>query len=239
MTDNALALAAADPTPPDPSGVICVVLAAGSSTRMGGRNKLLEPVDGAPMVATMVRAALASCADEVVVVTGKDRERVEACLSGLPVHLVWNPDHAQGLSTSLKAGISALPGGVRAVVVCLGDMPRVLQGHIDTLVRAFLADRDGSIFVPTWQGQRGNPVLWTVDLLPEVGTLAGDVGAKALMSRHATKVREVPVDAPGILTDVDTPRALRELTAPDDQRLVDHLNPTTTDPDRSECPPSR
>ena len=65
MTDDALE--AADPTPLAPSGVICVVLAAGSSTRMGGRNKLLEPVDGAPMVATVVRAALASRADEVVV----------------------------------------------------------------------------------------------------------------------------------------------------------------------------
>ena len=76
MTDDALETA--DPTPPAPSGVICVVLAAGSSTRMGGRNKLLEPVDGAPMVATVVRAALASRADEVVVVTGEDRERVRS-----------------------------------------------------------------------------------------------------------------------------------------------------------------
>ena len=102
---------AADRTPSIPSGVICVVLAAGSSTRMGRRNKLLETVDGAPIVATVVRAALASCADEVVVVTGEDRERVEACLSGLPVRLLWNPNHAQGISTSLKAGISILPGG--------------------------------------------------------------------------------------------------------------------------------
>ena len=198
---------------PIPSGVICVVLAAGSSTRWGGPNKLLERVDGVPMVLTVVRAALASSADEVVVVTGEDRERVEACLSGLPVRLLWNPDHAQGLSTSLRAGVSAVPTRARAVVVCLGDMPLVSPGHIDALIRAFLADSQGSIFVPTWQGKRGNPVLWTVDLLPEVGALKGDVGAKVLMSRHPTKVREIPVDEPGILTDVDTPEALRELTA--------------------------
>ena len=219
MTDDGLE--AGGPTRPARCGVICVVLAAGSSTRMGGRNKLLEPVDGTPMVATVIRAALASRADEVLVVTGEDRERVEACLSGLPVRLLWNPDHAQGLSTSLIAGVSALPSGARAVAVCLGDMPLVRPRHIDILIRAFLTDPDGSIFVPTWQGQRGNPVLWTVDLAAEVGTLAGDVGVKTLMSRHPTKVREVPVDAPGVLTDVDTPETLQELITSMTQNLAD------------------
>ncbi len=198
---------------PAPSGVVCAVLAAGSSTRMGGRNKLLERVDDVPMVATVVRSALASRADEVLVVTGEDRERVEACLSGLPVRLLWNPEHMKGLSTSLRTGVSDLPNGTRAVAVCLGDMPLVRSAHIDTLIRAFLADSEGSIFVPTWRGTRGNPVLWTVDLLPEIGTLTGDVGVKALMDRHPTKVREVPVDTRGVLTDVDTPEALHELTA--------------------------
>lgn len=193
------------------SGVTCVVLAAGSSTRMGGPNKLLERIDDVPMVVTVVRAALASPADEVLVVTGEDRERVEACLSGLQARLLWNPDHTEGLSTSLRAGVSVLPKGTRAVAVCLGDMPLVRPSHIDTLIRACLADSDGSIFVPTWQGKRGNPVLWTVDLLPEIGALTGDVGVKALMDRHPTKVREVPVDESGILTDVDTPEALEKL----------------------------
>ncbi len=198
------------------SGVVCVVLAAGSSTRMGGSNKLLQHVDDVPMVTTVVRAALASRADEVIVVTGEDHERVEACLSGLPVRLVWNPQHTQGLSTSLQSGVSALPTGTRAVAVCLGDMPLVRPAHIDTLVGAFLADSADSIFVPTWQGKRGNPVLWTVDVPPEIGTLTGDVGVKALMDRHPTKVREVPVHESGVLTDVDTPEALEKLTAPHD-----------------------
>ena len=203
---------------PAPSGVTCVVLAAGSSTRMGGPNKRLELVDDVPMVVTVVRTALASRADQVLVVTGEDRERVETCLSGLPVCLLWNPDHTEGLSTSLRAGVSVLPKGTRAVAICLGDMPLVRPSHIDTLIRAFLADPDGSILVPTWQGKRGNPVLWTVDLLPEIGTLTGDVGVKALMDRHPTKVREVPVHESGILTDVDTPEALEKLTAANDAR---------------------
>jgi len=207
---------------PGTSGVVCLVLAAGSSTRMGDRNKLLEPIRGTPMVATVVQTALASLADTVLVITGEDRERVEACLSELPVGLRWNPNHAQGLSTSLRAGVSALPEGTRAVVVCLGDMPHVQPGHIDTLVQAFLADPDGAIFVPTWQGRRGNPVLWTVDMLPEFATLSGDVGAKVLMSQHPTGLSEVPMDGPGILTDVDTPEALRELKASVTKQPDDH-----------------
>ena len=185
---------------------------------MGAPNKLLEVVDDVPIVVTVVRAALASRADEVLVVTGEDRERVEACFSGLPARLLWNPDHAEGLSTSLRAGVSVLPKGTRAVAVCLGDMPLVRPSHIDTLIQAFLADPDCSILVPTWQGERGNPVLWTVDLLPEIGALTGDVGVKVLMDRHPTKVREVPVDEAGILTDVDTPEALEKLTAANDAR---------------------
>lgn len=200
------------------NGVLCVVLAGGSSTRMGERNKLLEPLDGVPMVTTVVRAALASQADDVCVVTGDDRERVEACLSDLPVRLVWNPAHGEGLSTSLKAGVSDLPSGVRAVVVCLGDMPLVRPSHIDGLIRARLAHPDDSLFVPTWRGRRGNPVLWTVDLLPEIATLTGDVGCRALMARHPTKVREVEMDESGVLTDVDTAEALQELIAPTDAR---------------------
>ncbi len=196
----------------DPSGVVCLVLAAGSSTRMGDRNKLLEPIDGTPMVTGVARAAVASRADAVLVVTGEDREGVEACLRKVPVDLVWNPNHVNGLSTSVRAGVAALPEGTKAVVVCLGDMPRVLPRHIDSLVQAFLEDPDGSIFVPTWQGRRGNPVLWRANMLPEFAELSGDEGARVLMSRHPTELREVPVDAPGILTDVDTPEALRDLT---------------------------
>ena len=213
---------AADPSSPAPSRVTCVVLAAGASTRMGRRNKLLQLVDSVPMVVAVVQTALASRVDEVLVVTGEHRDRVEACLSGLPVRLVWNPDHAQGISTSLRVGASALPSRTQACVVCLGDMPLVRPDHIDTLIGAFHTHRNdsdarhlnpGMIFVPTWQGQRGNPVLWTVDLLPEVATLTADAGARVLIARHPGKVREVPVHAPGILDDVDTPEALQELIA--------------------------
>src|SRR5262249_2307971 len=96
-----------------------VVLAAGRSTRMGGPNELLAEIGGRPLVRIAVEGALASTAKPVVVVTGHQREQVEAALKGLPVTLVHNPDYAQGLSTSLKAGIAALPAEVDGAIVCL------------------------------------------------------------------------------------------------------------------------
>src|SRR5262249_22248058 len=94
---------------PDGRRIAAVVLAAGRSTRMGGPNKLLAEIRGRPLVRITVETALASRADPVIVVTGHERDRVEQALAGLDVRLVHNPDYADGLSTSLKAGIAAVP----------------------------------------------------------------------------------------------------------------------------------
>src|SRR5437763_1061767 len=104
--------------------VAAILLAAGRSTRMGGPNKLTAELGGRALVRIAAEQALASRASPVVVVTGPDRARGEAALAGLPVRLVHNPDYAQGLSTSLKAGLAALPPQADGAIVCLGDMPR-------------------------------------------------------------------------------------------------------------------
>ena len=120
---------------PAPAGrnIAGVVLAAGRSSRMGGPNKLLEQIAGRPLVRIVVDAVLASRARPVIVVTGHQRERVEAALAGLPVRFVHNPHFADGLGTSLKAGIAALPAGADGAIVCLGDMPQVDAALIDRL----------------------------------------------------------------------------------------------------------
>ncbi|HZU90931.1 MAG TPA: molybdopterin-binding/glycosyltransferase family 2 protein, partial [Stellaceae bacterium] len=117
--------------------IAILLLAAGQSRRMGGPNKLLSPVGGVPMVAHVARRLLASRARPVVAVLGKDAEAVDAALGKLPVERVHNPDFAQGLSSSLKRGIAALPEDVDGVVVCLGDMPLVAGRHIERLIAAF------------------------------------------------------------------------------------------------------
>ena len=107
-----------------PGKVAALVLAAGQSRRMGQANKLLAPVDGRPMVAHAVDAMLASRADPVIVVTGHQADAVRAALAGRPVIWAHNPDYASGLSSSLAAGLAALPEDAEGVVIGLGDMPR-------------------------------------------------------------------------------------------------------------------
>ncbi|HYC04736.1 MAG TPA: molybdopterin-binding/glycosyltransferase family 2 protein [Azospirillaceae bacterium] len=198
--------------PPAGPRVAALVLAAGLSRRMGS-NKLLADDGGAPLVRRTVEAALASRARPVLVVTGNEAERVRAALEGLEVAFIHAPDHAEGLSASLKAGLRALPDMAEAVLVCLGDMPRVPAETLDRLIAAWNPVEGRAICVPVHQGRRGNPVLWDRRFMPDMLALTGDQGAKALLSAHAELVAEVLVDAPGVHLDVDTPEALAALNA--------------------------
>jgi molybdenum cofactor cytidylyltransferase len=188
--------------------VAAIVLAAGRSTRMGGPNKLLEKISGKPLVRIAAEQALASPARPVVVVTGHERARVEAALAGLDVRLVHNPDYAEGLSTSVKAGLAALPPEAEAAIVCLGDMPQVTSALIDRLIGAFDPERNALVVLPTFSGKRGNPVLWSRRFFPELMALEGDVGARHLIGAYPEVVTEVPVENAAAMVDIDTPDAL-------------------------------
>jgi molybdenum cofactor cytidylyltransferase len=198
---------------PETKRVAALVLAAGRSTRMGGPNKLLAEIAGKPLVRIAVEEALASRARPVIVVTGHERERVEAALAGLPVRFVHNPDYAQGLSGSLRTGLAAVPAEADAAVVCLGDMPQVDAALIDRLIAAFDPARGALIVVPTVEGKRGNPVLWSRRFFPELAALEGDVGARHLIGTYGEALVEVPVTDRAAFTDVDTPEALTAIKA--------------------------
>lgn len=185
--------------------IACVVLAAGRSTRMGAVNKLTTQVGGKAMVRCVVEAALASRARPVLVVTGHEAHAVQATLAGLDAALVANPDYAVGLSSSLKAGIAAVPPSSPGAIVLLGDMPQIAGAHVDLLIAAFAGDTRAPIVVPVHRGKRGNPVLWPRRFFPEMLTLEGDAGARRLMSTHADAVLEVDANTDAIFTDIDTP----------------------------------
>ena len=194
--------------------VAVVVLAAGQSRRMGRRNKLLEEVDGEPMVRHAVRAA-ASAADgrPVVVVTGHEREAVEAALAGYDVAFAHNPEYDAGLSTSLARGVAALPPGIEGAIVCLADMPGVRAEHLERLRDAFDPGAGAAICVATRRGKRGNPVLFASRFFPEMCDVEGDVGARHLVGAYAELVREVEMPDDGVLLDIDSPSALRAYRA--------------------------
>jgi molybdenum cofactor cytidylyltransferase len=193
--------------------IAALVLGAGKSSRMGGPNKLLAEIGGRPLIRIVVDAVLQSRARPVVVVTGHQRDRVEAALSGLPVTFVHNPNFADGLGTSLKAGIAALPPEVDGVIVCLGDMPQVDAPIIDRLIGALDPDKGALVAVPSIDGKRGNPVVWSRRFFADLMTVEGDIGARYLIGRYPEAVVEVPLTGTAALTDVDTPEALEAVRA--------------------------
>ena len=202
-----------EPQPEKGRHVAAIVLAAGRSTRMGAINKLIAEIGGKPLVRIAAEQALASRAGPVIVVTGHERERVEAALAGLPVRFVHNPGYADGLGTSLKAGIAAVPADADGAVVCLGDMPQVDSPLIDKLLASFDPERGALVVVPTFDGRRGNPVVWSRRFFNDLMSIQGDIGARHLISSYAEAVAEVPVAGEAALTDIDTPESFSAVKA--------------------------
>lgn len=190
--------------------IAALILAAGASSRMGS-NKLIEDIAGTPMVARVARSVAASKVDPIAIVTGNQHDKVEAAVNGIKASIVHNRDFAQGLATSLKAGIAALPKDIDGVLVCLGDMPLVSPRTIDKLIAAFNPLEGRSIVVPIHDGRRGNPVLWSAQYFDEMKRLSGDQGARKLLEAHADDIVEVPIEDESILFDVDTQDKLADV----------------------------
>jgi molybdenum cofactor cytidylyltransferase len=169
-----------------------------------GRQKLTLPTpDGRALVRVAVEQILAARLDETLVVLGGDAEAVAGALNGLPVRTVVNPRYAEGQSTSLCAGLDALPPGTTAALVALGDQPLPDPTVIGRLVAA-LGISGRPIAVPVYRDGRGNPVLFAAALFGELRAVSGDRGGRGVIARDPTRVAEVPVDTP-MPADVDTP----------------------------------
>jgi molybdenum cofactor cytidylyltransferase len=198
---------AADSTAPRRPKIGALILAAGLSSRFGDGHKLLAELDGKPVLRHTIEHALASSARPLLLVTGHQADAVRDA-AGAGVEIIHNPAYAEGLASSLRAGLSALPQGLDGVLVCLGDMPDVTSATLEALIAAFNPVEGRAICLPVVGGKRGNPTLWGLQFLPELLRLEGDTGARSLLGPHAEWVCEVPVDDPGILHDYDTPAAL-------------------------------
>ena len=191
-----------------PPAVAAVVLAAGRATRMGS-NKLLAEAGGKALLRHVVDAAFVSRARPVIVVTGHEAEAVAAALAGTAIRVVHNPHYAEGLSTSLKAGIAAVPAEAAAAVILLGDMPAVTGSLIDALIEAFAQAPHMAAVVPVHVGERGNPALLSRRIFSEVPRLTGDRGARPLLDAHSD-VLEI-AGGSAVALDIDTPAALAAL----------------------------
>ncbi|RWE08041.1 MAG: 4-diphosphocytidyl-2C-methyl-D-erythritol kinase [Mesorhizobium sp.] len=184
-----------------------VLLAAGRSSRMGGPNKLLALFDGKPLVRRTAERALGSKASGIIVVTGHQRERVHAALSGLDVTFAGNPDFIEGLSSSLKAGIARVAGDAAGAMIMLGDMPGVSSADLDRLIDAFRKSEGQSVVRASHEGKRGNPVLLPRSLFAAIAHLEGDTGARHLVEAEGLDVVDVEIGKAASI-DVDTREAL-------------------------------
>ncbi|MEI8307611.1 MAG: nucleotidyltransferase family protein [Chloroflexales bacterium] len=183
-----------------------ILLAAGTSSRMGQSKQLLE-WRGRPLVRHVAEQALASrLMIGLVVVVGAAADAVQAALAGLDgLVIVQNPTYASGQASSLRTGLGALPATARAALVLLVDQPFVTPALIDTIIVAHATDPDARAIIPYYRGRRGNPVLLTRAIFAELRLLEGDVGAREVLARHAGEVRQIAVDDPAVVSDMDTP----------------------------------
>jgi molybdenum cofactor cytidylyltransferase len=189
-----------------------LVLAAGSSTRMGpDRNKLVEEVAGRALIEWPVDALLDAGAAPVVVVTGHDEEALREALHGRAVHFVHHEGWSAGMGGSIARGareLLAVAPDCEGVLVSVGDLPGLRLEHIAPVAQAFEAASPDAICIPVFGGRRGHPVLFGGNHLAELAELSGESGARALFERHSDALIEVEVASDAILCDVDTPEAL-------------------------------
>lgn len=188
--------------------VTILLLAAGASSRMRGADKLLERLEGEPLLRRSARAALASRADETLVVLGANRPDRQRALAGLPIRVVANKNWREGMGASIAAGVVALAPRIRAVMILPADMPDITPALLDMLIAALPPDAPGAILRPRMEtGIPGNPVLFGADHLPALAGLNGDAGARAVIDRNPAALRYIETGDTAVLTDLDTPEA--------------------------------
>lgn len=177
-----------------------ILLAAGESTRFEGGNKLLATVDGVPVVRRAARTLLATEVAGPVVILGHEAAAVREALAGLEVAFRVNEDFAAGQSTSVAAGVTAaLAREWDAAVFALGDMPEVAPDSVARVVAAYRAGA-GRVVAPTYEGKRGNPVLFDRRHFEDLASVSGDRGGRAIVEAEGTFV---DVADPGVRRDVD------------------------------------
>ncbi|MGB5670915.1 MAG: nucleotidyltransferase family protein [Sedimenticolaceae bacterium] len=192
------------------SSFSAILLAAGESRRMGSVNKLTLPVAGRPLLRRTAETLLRTGLQELVVVVGHEQQTARELLHGLPVRIVSNDSYKEGQMTSVHCGMAALQQVCDAVLVCLSDQPLLETEDLRRLTDAF-AHCPTSVLVPTYQGQRGNPIVLAYEHRQKI--LVGDrnLGCKSLIQKHPELVTALEMDNDHTVFDLDTPEAYEQL----------------------------
>lgn len=192
--------------PDNPKGrVSAVVLAAGTSTRMG-RAKQLLPLGGATVLAQTIENVRAAALHEIVLVLGASAEAIRRQLPPSVIaslKIVMNPGYGQGMASSLRVGLSHVDAGSDAALIVLGDQPFIQPQTVHQIMDGYHRTR-APIIIPSYQGNRGNPVLLDRSVFSEVMALEGDIGCRAIFINHLNAIIKVEVEDPGVLLDIDS-----------------------------------
>jgi CTP:molybdopterin cytidylyltransferase MocA len=184
-----------------------VLLAAGEGSRMGGVAKPLIRLQGVPLVKRQLIALSGAGVDEVVVVTGFERDAVEAQVQDFPVTLAHNTDYAQGQQSSVRVGLSALRGNFDAVFVVLADQPLIGAGDLTELIAAFKKApkrEGGQVLVPVVGGQRGNPILLDEGARAQILASDANLACRKLIESQPELVHVHESSNTRFITDLDT-----------------------------------
>ncbi len=182
-----------------------ILLAAGESRRMGGTNKLGLPVHGVPLLRRTVMTLLGARLKEIVVVLGHEQETARSLLADLPLRLVVNEHYHDGQMSSVHCGLAALQAPCDGVMVCLSDQPLLETADIDRLIDAFLHRCSSAVLVPTYRGQRGNPIILARQHCQSI--LDGDrnLGCKHFIEESPELVTVLEMDNDHVVFDLDSP----------------------------------
>ncbi len=195
--------------------IMGVILAAGNSRRMGKDNKLLKNIDGAPLIRNIALEITKSDLDSCSIVLGYQSDKVADVIKDLNINLILNPRWKEGQASSLKAVLDSLTSSYSDLLVMLGDLPGVKSGHINRIIEEHLSaeNRRSKITIPSFQGEKGNPVIWGKSFFHDLSNLEGDVGGRVLFDQHPAAINLIEMDDPGVVTDTDTPEDFRSYLA--------------------------
>jgi molybdenum cofactor cytidylyltransferase len=183
-----------------------ILLAAGSSTRMAPANKLLLPWQQKPIVYHTASHLLASGIDELIVVTGHESAAIVNALHPFPIRFVHNPEHAKGLTGSIRSGIRMAHG--EGYMICLADMFLITASEYVLLRTAFEQQYRHDVqclVLPDFHGHTGNPVIFSSFYRDALLSLPQGEGAKSLVRAHSDHHHRVPMPTNHVLRDLDTP----------------------------------
>ena len=182
--------------------ISAILLAAGQSKRMKGKNKLTKEIHGIPLIKLSVKNILASSVDELVIVLGHQKETIEKLIDkNEKIKFVFNKDFEKGMATSIKAGVKNLSKKTDAFFICLGDMPMINKDTFNLLIKY---KNDKEIIIPTYKNKQGHPILFSKLMKKKIMTIEGDVGAKKILSLNKDKILNIETNDQAITKNFNT-----------------------------------